>query len=80
MLRRVFSDYGMVLVLLGLCIMFSVLTLKRQMPEGAAAVKEIARQIERKFEEGDAIVAVGAVKTVSAVLAEDVSRELKESG
>lgn len=79
-LRRILSDYGMVLVLLALCILFSVLTLKRQMPEGPAAARELARRIEGEFNSSDVILAVGAVNTVSATLAENVGNRLEEAG
>lgn len=80
MLRRILSDYGMILVLLGLCVLFSFLTLRRQMPEGPAAARELVGRIKDEFQESDAILAVGAVNTVSADLAENVARQLKEGG
>ncbi|MHB8898160.1 MAG: ABC transporter permease [Thermoguttaceae bacterium] len=80
MLRRLLGDYGMILVLLGLCVLFSILTLKRQMPEGAAAVRELTGRIEGRFQKSDVLVAVGAVNTVSAALAENVGRELTRAG
>ena len=46
-LRRLLGDYGMILVLLGLCVLFSLLTLKKQMPEGAAAVARARRSRSR---------------------------------
>ena len=39
------SDYGMVFVLLLLCVLFSVLTLKEQHPTGAAAGAQVADMI-----------------------------------
>ena len=79
-MRRVISDYGMIFVLLALCALFSLLTLKRQMPEGEAAAKEIALRIEREFSQTDVIVAAGAVNTDSAALAEDVGERLIQAG
>jgi len=79
-LRKILSDYGMIFVLLALCVLFSVLTLKRQMPEGPAAVRELARQVQSEFRKSDTILAVGAVNTVSARLAEDVGERLDEVG
>ncbi len=80
MLRRILGDYGMILVLLALCVLFSVLTLKRQMPEGPAAVEELVSQVEREYGKTDVIVAVGAVNTVTAALAENVGRQLGKTG
>lgn len=70
----------MTLVLLGLCVLFSVLTLRRQMPVGPAAARELARQVDHEFQKSDTILAVGAVNTVSATLAENVGEQLIEAG
>ena len=40
-----FSDYGMLFVLLLLCVLFSLLTLKEQHPTGAAAGTQVAKAI-----------------------------------
>ncbi len=79
MLRRIVSDYGMILVLLALCVLFSVLTLKEQMPEGAVAVRELVARVERDHAKTDVVLVVGAAKTASATLAENVGRRLKKS-
>ena len=78
MLRRILSDYGMILVLLALCILFSMLTLREEMPRGEVAVWELSRQVKARFAESDVIVIVGATNTPSALLAEDVGRQLKD--
>ena len=51
MLRR-FDDYGMPVVLLLLCAFFSVLTIRDQQPNDAAAAQELARQISRSVAAG----------------------------
>ena len=79
-MRKVLSDYGMVFVLVALCVLFSVLTLKDQMPEGSAAATELVRRIKVEFRQTDLIVAVGAANTESAPLAERIGRELKQGG
>ncbi len=80
MLRRILSDYGMILVLLALCVLFSILTLKEQMPEGAAAVRELVAEVDRECEKADMVVAVGAINTNSASLAESVTERLEKAG
>jgi ribose transport system permease protein len=70
----------MILVLLALCALFSVLTLKRQMPEGSVAAEALVERIKSEFQQNDVIIAVGAANTESARLAEEVGRRLKESG
>ena len=47
-MQRLLTDYGMMLVLLALCLLFSVLTLKQQVPEGKAAVAELAREVQSR--------------------------------
>jgi ribose transport system permease protein len=47
-LSRFFSHYGMLAVLLLLCLFFSILTLAEQHPTGAAAAKALAGQISRQ--------------------------------
>lgn len=48
MLRRL-DDYGMLLVLLLLCALFSALTIRDQQPTDAAAAKDLAQSIFRRF-------------------------------
>lgn len=79
-MRNAVRDYGMILVLIALCALFSVLTLNRQMPEGSSAAAELVEAVKGGFHKNDVIVAVGATNTESAPLAEQVGRELKESG
>ena len=79
-MRNVLRDYGMILVLLALCALFSVLTLKEQMPQGSGAAAELVERIEGEFRQADVIVAVGATNTESAPLAEKIGRKLKEDG
>lgn len=48
-LRRLFLDYGMVLVLVLLCVFFSVVTMSEQQPTGDAAARSLAGEIASKF-------------------------------
>jgi ribose transport system permease protein len=79
-MRKLFADYGMVLVLIVLCLLFSVLTLKKQTPLGSNAVNKILEQIRSRFEKSDVILAVGAAKKDSELFAENVGAKLKEAG
>ena len=80
MLRRLLGDYGMILALLALCVLFSILTLKEQMPEGPVAAKELAERVASRQDKADVILAVGAVNTDSAALARRVAQQLEEAG
>ena len=48
-LRRLLFEYGMVLVLLLLCVFFSVVTMSEQHPTGAEAGRQLARDILARF-------------------------------
>ena len=80
MRRKMFGDYGMVLVLMLLCLLFSALTFKAQIPEGSDAITEIFEQISSRFDKSDIILVVGAAKKESALVAERVDEQLKEAG
>ncbi len=80
MTRKLLSDYGMFFVLLLLCVLFSVLTLKEQTPEGSAAVALLTEQINNEFKKSDIILAVGAVNKNSASFAEELGEELEKEG
>lgn len=79
-MQKLLSDYGMILVLAALCVLFSLLTLKEQVPEGSAAADELVEWIKSEFPKTDVILAVGAVNKESASLAQKVGQELKTDG
>lgn len=80
MTRKLLSDYGMFLVLILLCVFFSVLTLKEQMPRESAAVALLIEQINNEFKKSDIILAVGGVNKNSASFAEKLGEELEKEG
>ncbi len=80
MIRKLLSDYGMVLVLIVLCVLFSVLTLKEQTPGDSAAVARLIEQVNSELKKSDIILAVGAVNKDSAPFAEKLGEELKKEG
>jgi ribose transport system permease protein len=79
-MRKLLSDYGMVLVLILLCVLFSVLTLKEQIPQDTTAVAQLIERINNEFEKSDIILTVGAVNTGSGPFAEALFNELKADG
>lgn len=79
-MRKLLSHYGMVLVLIGLCLVFSVLTLKQQIPSGQAAVTEVSTQIIRNYDTNHVILTVGAVNRESARFAEALGTRLQDHG
>lgn len=80
MFKILLRDYGMVLVLIGLCAMFSVLTLKEQTSTGVDAVAEVVASIHARFDPDDLIVSVGAADTDSALFAVRLSERLTMDG
>jgi ribose transport system permease protein len=79
-MRRLLGHYGMLLVLVLLCALFSVLTLKRQHPQGAAAAAEIAREIGRRVDREALVLAVATDQAPSRETAEGVAALLGRMG
>jgi ribose transport system permease protein len=70
----------MLLVLVLLCALFSVLTLKEQQPRGAAAGAQIAAEIQRRFDPGTPVLAVATEQAPSRETADTVVERLAEQG
>jgi len=80
MMARILSDYGMVLVLVALCVLFSALTVEEQSPSGDAAADQLLRQVESRCAKTDTILLVGAERRESAALARRLGPKLKDAG
>lgn len=76
MLRKLLTNYGMIVILIVLCALFSVLTLKERTPTGDAAVTEMAGIIGKQFDKLKVVVTVGAANTDSAYFAEQLGKVL----
>jgi ribose transport system permease protein len=59
LLGRLPSEYGIAVVLVLLCGVFSIATLTEQQPEGAAAGEELARQIAGRHPAGKVVIVAG---------------------
>ena len=79
-MKRLFKDYGMLLVLAGLCVLFSVLTLKEQSTDGGEAVAAMLIQVDGDFSKDDIILTVGAENKGSGTFAETLGAKLKDDG
>ena len=79
-MRKLLTDYGMILVLVALGALFSLLTIKKQTPSGTSAVGQLTQRVERDCGKADTILAVGAEKKESAPLAGAVGKELESAG
>lgn len=80
MIGRILSDYGMVLMLIALCVLFSLLTIGDQTPSAETAAEQLLQQVARDCGKADTILVVGARKTESADLAELLEPKLKDAG
>jgi ribose transport system permease protein len=74
------GDYGMVLVLLALVILFSLATLKRKDDDGPSAADDLVEQITEKVPVDKIVLIFGAQKTPYADVAKKVARDLKKQG
>lgn len=79
-MQRWLADYGMVLVLVLLCVLFSLLTLKEQVPEGGAAARELIARVRQQLAPSDTLVVVGAAQQDTGALAVQVGEGLRRAG
>lgn len=56
--RRMMSDYGMIVILAALCVLFSLLTIKDQYPTGADAAENVWEQLEDRLTAGARLIVV----------------------
>ena len=79
-MTRILTNYGMILVLLALCVLFSCLTVKEQTPTGSAAAEQLLQRVADVCSKGDVILVVGAARKESATLAEALEPKLAAAG
>ena len=74
------SDYGMLVVLLVLCAVFSILTLEKQNATGADGAASLAVQINAEFEKDDPIFIAAGTSPDDAAFVDKLEEALAESG
>jgi len=74
------GEYGMVVALIGLCALFSFLTLNRQSGDGVAAEKELTEAVIERLPPDQVVLIVGAENTASATLANNVHASVLSAG
>ena len=77
---RRLGDYGMLVALLALCAVFSLLTLERQAPGGAAAAEQIAADIGRDLDPGEPVMVVASPAPESRAGAREIVARLEARG
>lgn len=76
---RCLNDYGMLVVLLLLCALFSALTIRDQQPNDAAAAQELARNITRSFGSGARVMIATRDLAADKAFASTLGSELGQS-
>jgi ribose transport system permease protein len=79
-LSHLFSEYGMVYVLVLLCGFFSVVTYSEQTLSGEEAARQLAGEIGRAFSKGARVLIAVRVQADDAVFANKLERELSSAG
>ena len=80
MMRKAINDYGMVFVLLGLGLVFSILTIKEQVPDNDTAIAQLMTRVRRECKAEDVIVVAGAARKDSAEFASKMGEQLTKEG
>ena len=76
-MKRILSDYGMVFVLVLLCALFSVMTLKERRAAGPAAIRELADALSRSCAHSERVVLVASAKPETADMVGALARTLE---
>ena len=77
---RLLSQYGMLLVLFALCVVFSIATNGEQSPTGATAARELAEKITGQAGPGARVLIAMRDMPDDAALADALQRDLEASG
>lgn len=77
-MRRLLSEYGMVIVLAGLCILFSVLTISEQHPTGKKAADELSKLVVETIPDGSRILIIAQEGTDDREFLRELTEQLKD--
>ena len=80
MMKTLIENYGMLLVLLALCILFSILTIKEQNSDSDSAANKIVKNIQLFYAQNDIILTVGALNKDSEPFAVSLKEKLELEG
>jgi len=76
---KILGDYGMLGVLLILCLLFSVLTLREQSPTGSNAAEKLMASLKQHRTVSSGVLIVARVNGEDSLFANTLNRKLKES-
>ncbi|MFZ4764731.1 MAG: ABC transporter permease [Roseimicrobium sp.] len=77
---RLLTDYGMILVLVMLCVFFSVVTYSDQSPKGEAGAKQVVTAIGQQFAKVPRVLIAASDQPDDVPFAASIERELAASG
>lgn len=77
---KLLSEYGMIGVLLLLCVYFSITTIQEQFPEGSAAAEDISDSISEHLSKNDSIIIVGKQTEEDSAFLENLKKSLNGKG
>ena len=80
MIKTLIKNYSMVLVLIALCILFSILTIKEQNPDSESAANQIVKNIQQSYAQNDMILTVGSINKDSEPFAASLKEKLEFNG
>ena len=80
MIKTLIKNYGMVLVLIALCILFSILTIKEQNPDSESAANQIVKNVQQSYAHNDMILTVGSLNKDSESFAVSLKEKLEFNG
>jgi len=78
-MNNLFREYGMIVVLIGLCIFFSLITLKRSPSEGAGAADAVVDQISRSVDPTALVLVVSSHEPSPKATAELIAPKLEDA-
>ena len=74
------SDYGMLGVLVGLCIFFSLITFEQQQPVGASGAERLAEEIASEYAKPETVIVAGRNGNEGGAFAESLAEILQGWG
>jgi ribose transport system permease protein len=79
-LARLLSDYGMLIVLILLCVFYSVSTMTEQNPRGPAAAEQVAGELIGSLETDARILVISKSNTEHQIFASTLANRLRAEG
>ena len=79
-MKQFMRDYGIIFMLILLCVFFSLMTIKTQHPEGKGAAKQVVNKIKKSQDKEGTILILATTSNESKDFAKDTNDLLTEAG